>query len=90
MSKYNLTAGAKLLRLELVVTNGNFKPQGRTFYSPSTSLANDVIKFSEAGVYKHSMRLNEFGTIGGQPAPSTIEDAFDDVNDLIDSIGTVI
>lgn len=89
MSKFNISAGGKSLSVELVVIDNNFIPQGRTFYCPSISLANNVIKFNESGCYKMTLKLNEIGTIGGSPAPATIEQAFQDIKDLIDSIGAI-
>lgn len=90
MSKYNLSADAKSLSIELVVTAGNFKPQARSFYSPSISMNVDSIKFYESGVYKHAMKLNEIGTVGAGASPTTLAQAYHDIKNLIASIGAVI
>lgn len=76
MATYNFTVANNSLRVELVITGGDFEPRIDTFKSPSFTLATDRIKFYENGIYKMALSFNEFGTIDGV-SPTDLEDALD-------------
>lgn len=76
MATYNFTVVNNSLRVELVITGGDFEPRIDTFKSPSFTLATDRIKFYENGIYKMALSFNEFGTIDGV-SPTDLEDALD-------------
>ena len=82
MALYAVTAQTTILKVDVVVSLGDFEPRGDSFNDPSISLVKDKIKFYEGGVYRKALNFSQFATIGGV-APTSILDAYDKINALI-------
>jgi len=89
MAKFNISTEGNSLKIDLVVTLGDFTPSGSTFIAPSIEMVKDKFKFYEYGVYRTMLPFYEIGTIDGV-VPSDIADAYAKINTLIAGIEHVL
>jgi len=85
MGMYNFTVENGLLRADVLVTSGDFTPQGRTYREPSVSLVESKLKLAESGIHKQTLLFTMINEIDGV-APTDIVDANEK---LIALIGTL-
>lgn len=85
MATFNITAEGNLLKVDLVINEGDFEPRGIVFFEPSIDMVKNKIKFFESGLYKTTLFFNQIGTVGGASV-SSIEDAYSKINTLISAL----
>lgn len=86
MAKFNISAEGNLLKIDLVITSGDFEPSGSTFFAPSVEMVKDRLKFYENGNYRTTLFYHKIGTVNGV-AVTSITDAYAKINTLIAALG---
>lgn len=76
---YDITLENNRVRLDLVVTSGNFNPQSRVIGSLGALLINDSIKIFDHGIYIRTLKLEDINEVG-EEEPTSIQDAFNKIN----------
>ena len=84
MLQYNFSVVGGSLRMDVVITDGDYQPKSITFIQPSFRLATDKIRIYESGTYATALMFHHFGTIDGV-APTDLQDAEDKLLALVPS-----
>lgn len=85
--KYLFSTDNTNLIITLDTESGKYNPEITTVNDPNITLENDRIWFYENGKYIRNFPFYNIGTISGV-TPTTIQDAFDKINEIIATLST--
>jgi hypothetical protein len=85
MATYTFAMVGNNLKVDRVVTGGDFKAKSNLYSSPGVIQSGDSIILLEDGSRKQTFLFQHFGTIGGA-APTSLSDAMDKLSILIDGV----
>lgn len=85
MSKYNFSMVGVNLKVDRVVTGGDFKAKSNLYSEPGVIQSVDSIVLLEGSTRKQTFLFEHFGTIGGV-APTSLSDAMTKLSVLIDGV----